>query len=491
MFYTETRDGAVNITASQAIVNGISEDGGLYVPSSFPKLSPDDIDALRHLDYKELAAEIISKFLDFDRDELKKYCDAAYSRFDTDEVCPVVKTDEGTFILELFHGPTLAFKDVALTLLPHLLTASAKKVGLDKKILILVATSGDTGKAALEGFRDVDGTRVTVLYPEEGVSEMQKLQMRTQEGKNVAVLGIKGNFDDAQSAVKRIFTDERMVGKFSDKGYVLSSANSINWGRLVPQIVYYFHAYLELVRKGEIKPGDKINFAVPSGNFGDILAGYYAKLMGLPVNKLICASNSNKVLTDFFETGVYDKNREFYKTISPSMDILVSSNLERLLFEISGRDARFVREKMDELKTIGKYSVPPDMLAKAGIFAGYADEDATKMAIDCFFDSYNYPLDTHTAVAVTVYNNYVAETGDFTPTVIVATASPFKFPSDVYGALAHEKAPDPFIAADKLSFISGIKVPDAIRRLLTKNIIHDKVVEKDKIDEAVLSLAED
>ena len=277
MFYTETRDGAVNITASQAIVNGISEDGGLYVPSSFPKLSPDDIDALRHLDYKELAAEIISKFLDFDRDELKKYCDAAYSRFDTDEVCPVVKTDEGTFILELFHGPTLAFKDVALTLLPHLLTASAKKVGLDKKILILVATSGDTGKAALEGFRDVDGTRVTVLYPEEGVSEMQKLQMRTQEGNNVAVIGIKGNFDDAQSAVKRIFTDERMAGKLSDKGYVLSSANSINWGRLVPQIVYYFHAYLELVRKGEIKTGDKINFAVPSGNFGDILAGYYAK----------------------------------------------------------------------------------------------------------------------------------------------------------------------------------------------------------------------
>ena len=487
MLYTSTRDGSVRITGSQAIVNGISKDGGLYVPSSFPKYSLDDIATFRDLSYVDLAITILSDFLDFTKDEINGFCRSAYARFETDEVCPVRKIDDATFVLELFHGPTLAFKDVALTLLPHLLTASMKKNDVKEKALILVATSGDTGKAALEGFKDVEGTNIVVLYPEDGVSDMQKLQMRTQEGDNVKVFGIKGNFDDAQSAVKRIFGDEEMRKAFKEKGFVLSSANSINWGRLVPQIVYYFYAYLRLLEKGDVKLGDKINFSVPSGNFGDILAGYYAKKMGLPVNKLICASNVNRVLADFFETGVYDKNRDFFKTISPSMDILVSSNLERLLYDVSGDDVDFVKEKMRALFECGKYEVPFEMIEKAGIVGGYADEDDTKMAIDCFFDSFDYPLDTHTAVAVTVYNNFVAETGDNTPTVIVATASPYKFPVDVYNAISHEEHEDAFVSAQKLHRISGVKIPDAISGLLTKQIRFNTVIDNKDVNDAVLN----
>lgn len=487
MLYTSTRDGGVRITGSQAIVNGISKDGGLYVPSSFPKYSLDDIATFRDLSYVDLATTILSDFLDFTKDEINGFCRSAYARFETDEVCPVRKIDDSTFVLELFHGPTLAFKDVALTLLPHLLTASMKKNDVKEKALILVATSGDTGKAALEGFKDVEGTNIIVLYPEDGVSDMQKLQMRTQEGDNVKVFGIKGNFDDAQSAVKRIFGDEEMRKAFKEKGFVLSSANSINWGRLVPQIVYYFYAYLRLLEKGDVKLGDKINFSVPSGNFGDILAGYYAKKMGLPVNKLICASNVNRVLADFFETGVYDKNRDFFKTISPSMDILVSSNLERLLYDVSGKDVDFVKEKMRALSECGKYKVPFEMIEKAGIVGGYADEDDTKMAIDCFFDSFDYPLDTHTAVAVTVYNNFVAETGDNTPTVIVATASPYKFPVDVYNAISHEEQEDAFVSAQKLHRISGVKIPDAISGLITKQIRFNTVIDNKDVNDAVLN----
>lgn len=487
MLYTSTRDGSVRITGSQAIVNGISKDGGLYVPSSFPKYSLNDIEAFKDLSYVDLATKILADFLDFSKDEINGFCKAAYSRFETDDVCPVKKIDESTYILELFHGPTLAFKDVALTLLPHLLTAAAKKNDVKEKVLILVATSGDTGKAALEGFKDVEGTNIIVLYPEDGVSEMQKLQMRTQEGENVAVFGIKGNFDDAQAAVKRIFRDEKMIAALKEQGFVLSSANSINWGRLVPQIVYYFYSYGKLLAKGDINVGDEINFSVPSGNFGDILAGYYSKKMGLPVKKLICASNVNRVLADFFETGVYDRNRDFFKTISPSMDILISSNLERFLYDVSGENPDFVNEKMTALATCGKYEIPYDLIEKAGIVGGYADEDDTKMAIDCFFDSFDYPLDTHTAVAVTVYNNYVAETGDETPTVVVATASPYKFPADVYDAISHENCDDAFSAIQKLHRISGVKIPDAISTLVTKQVRFNTVVDKNDVDNAVLN----
>lgn len=491
MQYTSTRNGAVNISANQAIVNGISSDGGLYVPSSFPKFSADDISALIEKTYPERAAEILSKYLDdFSYEELIDYTKNAYSRFDTDDVCPVYKADDGLFILELTHGPTLAFKDVALTLLPLLLTSAAEKTGEKKKILILVATSGDTGKAALEGFKDVDGTEIIVFYPSDGVSEMQKLQMQTQEGKNVHVAGILGNFDDAQRAVKSIFTDKTIGQKLNQKGFVLSSANSINWGRLVPQIVYYFSAYCELIASNEIINGEKVNFVVPSGNFGDILAGYYAKRMGLPVNKLICASNNNNVLADFFETGVYDTSREFYKTVSPSMDILVSSNLERFLFDISGNDDKFVLDKMTELKENGKYSVPIEMLEKSDIIGGFANEDDTKMAIDCFFDSYDYPLDTHTAVAMTVYNNYVAGSGDNTPTVIISTASPYKFPVDVYNALSHENVEKANEAAKRLQALSGRAIPPQIAGLAYKPVLHDMVVDIDKISEAVFGFVE-
>ncbi|MEG2456718.1 MAG: threonine synthase [Clostridia bacterium] len=359
---------------------------------------------------------------------------------------------------------------------------------IDKKdkTLILVATSGDTGKAALEGFKNVEGTDIIVFYPEDGVSVMQKLQMQTQEGDNVYVCGINGNFDDAQKAVKHIFTSDTMKNSLKELGYSLSSANSINWGRLVPQIVYYFSAYVDLVSNGNISLGDKINFAVPCGNFGNILAGYYAKLIGLPINKLICASNENKVLTDFFNTGVYDVNRPFHKTISPSMDILISSNLERLLFEMSGRNPEFVNEAMQGLSDNGKYKVDLKLLDDLGIEAGFANESDTKMAIDCFFDNHNYPLDTHTAVAVTVYNDYVARTGDETPTVIIATASPFKFPVDVYNALSHESVKDDFAAAKKLKYISDIDIPQQIQSLLIKPIIHNNVINKDIIDAAVL-----
>jgi threonine synthase len=475
MQFTSTRNNAVSVSGFQAISNGISVDGGLYVPSSFPTVSAEELEAFLNKTYPERAAFILSKYLEFGYDELLSMTEAAYSRFKRNEVCPLVKTVDDTFILELTHGPTLAFKDVALTLLPHLLTNSNKKLGVTDKTLILVATSGDTGKAALEGFKDVEGIEIIVFYPADGVSDMQKKQMQTQEGKNVHVFGIRGNFDDAQSAVKRIFTSGDVKNKLKDMGYILSSANSINFGRLAPQIVYYFSAYADLVNAGEIELGAKINFAVPSGNFGNILAGYYAKRMGLPIDKLICASNKNKVLTDFFTTGEYDVNREFYVTMSPSMDILVSSNLERLLYELSGRNAETVRAEMESLKENGKYKVDIEKLSELGFEAGFADENDTKMAIDSFFDINDYPLDTHTAVAVTVFNDYVARSGDETPTVVVSTASPYKFPVDVYNALAHAYVTDTYEACKRLNAISGEGIPEEIQSLLTKTVRHTEL----------------
>lgn len=485
MFYISTRDSSCKLTASKAIIKGISTDGGLFVPSSFPNITLSEIASLSEKTYPERVAFILEKYLDFDYETLLSFAEKAYGRFDGD-ACPLLKIDDNSFILELTHGPTLAFKDMALTLLPYLLTASNEKNHSKDKTLILVATSGDTGKAALEGFKDVENTEIIVFYPADGVSDMQKLQMQTQEGKNVHVCGIDGNFDDAQTAVKKLFTNSEMIEKLKTMGYSLSSANSINWGRLVPQIVYYFSAYADLVDGGEIEIGDKINFAVPCGNFGNILAGYYAKQMGLPINKLICASNINNILTDFFKTGVYDINRDFYKTMSPSMDILISSNLERLLFEMSDRNPEYVKNAMAKLKENGKYEVDINLIKNLGFEAGYASEEETEIAIDNFFDSYDYPLDTHTAVAVSVYDDYVVATGDNTLTVIVSTASPYKFPTDVYYSLTGDYIDDAFKAAKKLNEISAMEIPEQISGLKTKPAIHIDVVDKNNIDEAVI-----
>lgn len=486
MKYTGTRDGKLSVSGSEAIVKGISNDGGLFVPSSFPVLSKADIDALCETDYPERAAKILSLYLDdFTYDELLGYTKAAYSRFEGDP-CPVVKVEEGLYMLELWHGPTFAFKDMALTVLPHLLVNGKKKLGRGEKTLILVATSGDTGKAALEGFKDVENTEIIVFYPNAGVSEMQRLQMVTQEGENVHVAGIKGNFDDAQTAVKRIFNDPTIQKKLADRGISMSSANSINWGRLAPQIAYYVSAYCDLVAAEEIKNGDKINFVVPTGNFGNILAGYYAYRMGLPVRKLIIASNANNILSDFFHTGVYDVNRDFFKTMSPSMDILVSSNLERFLYELLGRDTKEINRLYDNLKRNGKFEIDLEMLSDGVFEAGWADESETMDAIHTFFDLDDYVLDTHTAVAASVYNEYCAETEDDTVTVIVSTASPYKFAADVYNALADARERDPFKAMMKLQLATALDCPADIYYLKEKPVRHKTVVDKSKVAECVL-----
>ena len=478
------------VSGAEAIVKGLADDGGLFVPESFPEITLEDLGDLAALEYPERSAYIMSKYLtDFSYEELLEYTKKAYSRFDG-EAAPVVKVDDGLFLLELFHGPTLAFKDIALTVLPYLLTGSKKKTGADKKTQILVATSGDTGKAALEGFKNVDGVEITVLYPAEGVSDMQKRQMITTDGKNVHVLGVKGNFDDAQTAVKKIFSDPEMKKKFADLGYELSSANSINFGRLVPQIAYYFSSYCDLVNAEEIELGQLVNFVVPSGNFGNILAGYYAKRMGLPVQHLIVASNCNDVLTDFFSTGKYDAKRPFHKTISPSMDILVSSNLERLVYEILDRDPKKVASLMKDLKDFGLYVVDEDTLYdKAPEFLGYSCSEAeTKETIDNFYDDYSYLLDPHTAVGVTAFFKYMNEVyDDTTPTVVVSTASPYKFPQSVLDASCHIKEDDAIKAAKRLARLTSTEIPDAIASLNDKPVLHDAVVEKSEIAEKVLS----
>ena len=486
-FYSTRGEGPVS--GARAIVNGIAGDGGLYVPAEFPVISQEELEDMVGLEYPERAAYIIGKYLtEFTYDELLSYTKKAYDRFDG-YPAPLTKVDEGAYIMELWHGPTYAFKDVALTLLPHLLTGSKKKEGADKKTLILVATSGDTGKAALEGFKDVENTEIVVLYPSEGVSDMQKLQMVTTDGSNTHVIGIKGNFDDAQTAVKKIFASAEMKKKFAEKGYELSSANSINFGRLVPQIVYYFSSYLDLLAEGEIEPGERIDFVVPSGNFGNILAGYYAKRMGLPIKQLIVASNVNNVLTEFFETGVYNARRTFHKTMSPSMDILVSSNLERLVYEMLNRESDKVAELMKELSSDGCYSVDEDTLYDAAPeFLGYfSTEEETKEVIGNVFDEYGYLLDPHTAVAVSAYFKFMNDVYDDASAVILSTANPYKFPQSVLEAISETKEDDAFKAVKKLAATTGAEVPEGIAGLKEKPVLHDLVVDKEDIAEAVLA----
>ncbi len=458
MMYYSTRDKNTEVSAAQAIAAGLAADGGLFVPADFPKLTLGDIEQLAALGYRGRAARIMKLFLDeFTDSELADFTAAAYStNYDDDRYAPLTAVGENTGYLELWHGPTCAFKDMALQMLPHLLTASLKKTGEEREVCILVATSGDTGKAALEGFKDVDGTSIFVFYPKDGVSDIQRLQMVTQEGRNVGVCSVEGNFDDAQTGVKKIFSDRGFAEELSRRGYFLSSANSINWGRLLPQIVYYFSAYCDAVNAGKIALGDEIVFCVPTGNFGNILAGWYAKQMGLPVGRFVCASNANNVLTDFISTGVYDKNRPFHTTISPSMDILVSSNLERLLCALCGD--KQTKEYMESLKSAGKYEVSAATKAaiKADFDCGCCDDAETKAEIKRVFDSTGYLIDTHTAVASKVLGDYRARTGDGRFAVVVSTASPFKFAADVLSALGGEAAGDPLSA---LSARSGRPVP--------------------------------
>ena len=488
MKYVSTRNKNVKVSGAEAIVQGISVDGGLFVPESFPVLSEEDIKSLCQMDYPERAAKIMSLYLDeFSYEELHDITKKAYSTFDGDP-CPLVNIDENMNMLELWHGPTCAFKDMALTVLPYLLTQSKRKLGLKEKTLILVATSGDTGKAALEGFKDVEGVNVIVFYPAKGVSAMQKLQMQTQEGSNVSVAAIDGNFDDAQTAVKTVFVDASVKAELAEKGYALSSANSINWGRLLPQICYYVSAYCDLFSADRLKDG-KFNVCVPTGNFGNILACYYAKLMGIPVDKIICASNDNKILTDFLNKGVYDTHREFYKTISPSMDILISSNLERLLFEIFDRDDEKICELMTALKTEGKYSVEKKVLRNKIPFflAGYATQDETVDCIAAASDVYDYIMDPHTAVAYSVFVDYVTETGDSTPAVIVSTASPFKFPCVVSHAVNATNETDELKALKELSFWTGEEIPPQIKRLEQLPRRFTDVIDKNEVKKCVFA----
>lgn len=488
MMLISTRDVNKKVTASEAIVQGISEDGGLFVPETLPEITPDEIKSLQKMNYIDRAVFVLSRLLPDFKEEDVRYCvENAYTgKFEEDDPAPLVKIDEGLFILELWHGPTNAFKDMALTMLPYLLNRAKKNLGIDEKTLILVATSGDTGKAALEGFKNVEGTEIAVFYPKDGVSEMQELQMVTTDGDNTHVIAIEGNFDDAQTAVKEIFNSKECSEKIKEEGMHFSSANSINWGRLVPQVAYYFSAYADLLESGEIKFGDKIDFCVPCGNFGNILAAHYARRMGLPVRKLICASNINNILTDFFRDGEYDVNRHFYKTMSPSMDILISSNLERLLFEISGRDAEIVRTRMDELKKRGVYKLTYQERKELEkeFYADFADEDETADTINNFFSEYDYPLDPHTAVAVAVYSEYDAE--ETVPTVIVSTASPYKFAADVVDAINGKLYDNAFKAAKALENLSALPMPESLKKLKDMPVLHRDVCSKDGAFQAVL-----
>ena len=491
MFYNSTRNSNVKVSSAEAITQGISVDGGLFVPESIPQLTLDEIKAIGDMSYADRAAYIFAKYLtDFTEAEIHHCTDNAYStkNFETESIAEIAHLFDGTYMLELWHGPTCAFKDMALQILPYFLTTSAKKIKLDKKIVILVATSGDTGKAALEGFRDVEGTSILVFYPEDGVSPMQKRQMKTQEGSNVGVCAIKGNFDDCQNGVKAIFTNDEVKKALDSNGMIFSSANSINWGRLVPQVVYYVSAYAELVKDNEIKLGEKINIVVPTGNFGNILAAYYAKHMGIPVNKLICASNINNVLTDFINTGVYDRNRKFYATVSPSMDILISSNLERLLYLMTGRNDALIREWFGKLASEGRYEVSDEVKAKLKeeFSAGFCDDSQTKNTIHSIYEKYSYTCDTHTAVAVKVYKDYKETTGDNTKTVIASTASPYKFSAAVLEALEGKASDiDEYDKVGRIAELSDIPVPAALADLKNKperfNDVIDKADQKDYV----------
>lgn len=488
MNYISTRDLKQQVTAAQAIARGISAEGGLFVPETIPTLTDEDFANLCKMNYPQRASFVLGKFLgDFTAEEVDYCTKGAYvGTFDEDKPAPLHTLCDGTEILELWHGPTCAFKDLALQILPFLLTTSAKKVNGGKKTVILVATSGDTGKAALEGFKDVPGTEIMVFYPSDGVSAMQKLQMDTQVGENVCVYAIKGNFDDAQSGVKKIFTDPDVAKKLEENNMLFSSANSINWGRLAPQIVYYVSAYCDLLNRGE-KLDNGFNVAVPTGNFGNILAAYYAKKMGVPVGKLICASNANKVLTDFLATGVYDRNRSFFTTISPSMDILISSNLERMLFELSDRDASKTVEWQNALKNNGSYKVDAEVKAKLDdlFYGGYCDDAKTKETIKTVFDKFGYLCDTHTAVAVNVAEEYKEKTGDTRPMVIASTASPYKFANSVLSALGKNASDDEFDAVEQLKAVSGTVAPTPLAELKGKKPRFNNLCEADQMEQVV------
>ncbi len=487
MNFSSTRNKEIKISASMAILKGLSEDGGLYVPESFPKVTAEEIEALSKKSYIEAAYEIIGKYLsDFTKEELTDCVQKAYAKdkFSSPEIAPVASLSDNLKVLELWHGPTCAFKDMALQILPRLLTVSAAKNNEEKTIVILVATSGDTGKAALEGFKDVSGTEIRVFYPENGVSDIQKLQMITQEGSNVCVYAVKGNFDDAQSGVKKIFTDEEYKKELSGKNISLSSANSINFGRLVPQVVYYFYAYSRLVAKGDIKVGDKVNFTVPTGNFGNILAAYYAKMMGLNINKLICASNENNVLAEFINEGTYNRVRPFNLTLSPSMDILISSNLERLIYEMSGKDDKLVGEYMSALSKDGKYTVSEEIKnkIKEEFYGGCANDEETLKTIGDVFLKYGYLIDTHTAVAMKVYEDYKKETGDDTVNVIVSTASPYKFAAGVLTAIGgNTEEKDGFEILEELSVKSNTEIPTPLASLRNKEVRFSTVCDKEEM----------
>lgn len=485
MEFTSTR-AKKSITASKAICQGISEEGGLFVPGSFPKISEDKIKAMLDMDYKQRAVEVLSLYLtDFTADEIEYCVNGAYTgTFDNEQPAPLASIEGYANILELWHGPTCAFKDMALQLLPFLLTTSAKRAAKGKTMVILVATSGDTGKAALDGFADVENTKIIVFYPQDGVSPMQKLQMTTQEGSNVAVCAIKGNFDDAQTGVKRIFADNDMKEYLAANSMEFSSANSINFGRLVPQIVYYVSAYCDLIKSGKIAYGEKFNVVVPTGNFGNILAAYYAKQMGIPVGKFICASNKNNILTDFINTGKYDRNRPFYTTTSPSMDILISSNLERLLFELYGRDENKVSALMSALNSDGVYEVDEAVANKLSneFYGGCCDDEMTASTIRKMMDKYGYLCDTHTAVAIKVYDDYVEATGDKTPTVIASTASAYKFSASVLKAVCDSDIPqDEFETVDKLSSVTSTPIPAPLAGLKEKKVLHTGCVDKEQM----------
>ena len=487
--YQSTRGGQKGVTASQAILQGLAQDGGLFMPTEIPQLDI-SLEKLASMTYQETAYEIMKLFLtDYTEEELKECIAKAYdSKFDTEEIVPLAKAD-GAYFLELYHGNTIAFKDMALSILPHLMTTAARKNHMDKEIVVLTATSGDTGKAAMAGFADVPGTRIIVFYPKGGVSKVQELQMRTQKGDNTAVVAIHGNFDDAQTGVKKLFGDRKLQEELAAKGFQFSSANSINIGRLVPQVVYYVYAYAKLLYNQEIEKGQEINVVVPTGNFGNILAAYFAKHMGIPVKTLICASNDNKVLYDFFTTGTYDRNREFILTNSPSMDILVSSNLERLIYLSTGCDASANSALMKDLAVKGSYVVTEDMKKFMSDFqGGFATQDEVAAAIKKLFDSTGYLIDTHTGVAAAVYGAYRERTGDETKTVIASTASPYKFSHSVMEAVAGRESiegKDEFDIADALSSLSGTPLPKAVEELRHAPIRHNLECDVDGMEKTV------
>ncbi|MBS1481986.1 MAG: threonine synthase [Clostridium sp.] len=492
--YQSTRGGETGVSASMAILQGLAKDGGLFMPTEIPKLDV-PMERLSAMTYQETAYEVMKLFLtDYTQEELKSCIARAYdSKFDTEEIAPLAKA-EGAYFLELYHGCTIAFKDMALSILPHLMTTAAKKNQVDKEIVILTATSGDTGKAAMAGFADVPGTRIIVFYPKDGVSKVQELQMRTQKGENTSVVAIHGNFDDAQTGVKKLFGDKELEAQLAAKGFQFSSANSINIGRLVPQIVYYVYAYAKLLANEEIKQGEEINVVVPTGNFGNILAAYFAKRMGLPIKNLICASNDNKVLYDFFTTGTYDRKREFILTNSPSMDILISSNLERLIYLSTGCDGAANEALMQELSAKGRYTVTRDMREFMSDFkGGYATQEENAAVIKKMFDRTGYLIDTHTGVAAAVYGQYRAESGDHTKTVIASTASPYKFSNSVMEAIAGPDSVrdrDEFEVVDALSSLSKVAVPKAVEEIRNAPIRHNTECDVDKMKATVKDILE-